>query len=59
MPQSRFGVDWNFGDKVSARYRGFDFDGHVRSFTISMNENKVEKIEAKLDVVEYAYGSPR
>lgn len=59
MPQSRFGVDWNFGDKVSSRYRGFDFDGHVRAFTITVDENKVEKIAAKLEVTEYAYGSPR
>lgn len=59
MPQSKFGIDWNFGDKVSSRYRGFDFDGHVRSFTISVDENKVEKISARMDVTEYAYGSPR
>ena len=59
MPQSRFGVDWDFGDKVTARYKGFDFDGHIRSFTIRVGSDGVEEVSARMSVVEYAYGSPR
>lgn len=59
MPQSRFGVDWGFGDKVTSRYRGFDFDGYVRSFTIRVDQDGVEDVSAGFDVTEYAYGSPR
>jgi len=59
MPQSRFGVDGGFGDKVTARYKGFDFDGHIRSFTIRVGRDGVEEVSARMSVVEYAYGSPR
>lgn len=49
-PRSRFGVDWNYGDKVSARYRGKDFDGIIRSIHISMNQDQKEDLSAGLEI---------
>lgn len=47
--QTRYGLDWNFGDRVSAQYRGMNFDGLVRQVTLTMNEQG-EAIRASLEV---------
>jgi hypothetical protein len=45
----RFGRDWDFGDKVRARYRSVEFDAIVRAVTISLDGDGREKIQARLD----------
>jgi len=50
--QSSYGIDWKFGDKVTATYLGKQFDGMVKSITFSVNENKQELITARLEVDE-------
>jgi hypothetical protein len=40
--------DWDFGDKVKARYPGIEFDTIIRAVAISVNENG-EDIQARLD----------
>jgi hypothetical protein len=45
----RFGRDWNYGDKVRARYRGLEFDAIVRAVTISLDGDGRETIQARLD----------
>ena len=45
---TRFGIDWNFGDKVRWRYKNVEFDTIIRAVTISV-ENKRETIQARLD----------
>jgi hypothetical protein len=46
---TRFGVDWNFGDRVSASYRGYKFTAIIRMVSISVNENGEETIAARFD----------
>ena len=46
---TRFGRDWNFGDKVVARYRGFEFDAIIRAVTISVNGQGEETVQARLE----------
>jgi hypothetical protein len=46
---TRFGVDWNFGDRVTARYRGEEFTMIIRVVTISVDEMGHETIDARLD----------
>lgn len=46
---TRFGRDWNFGDKVTARYRNVEFGTIIRAVTIAVDENGKEQIQAKLD----------
>jgi len=57
-PQSRFGVDWDYGDKVTVRYRGMEFSGRVNSFAISVDENGTETIGAKVEITEAIEGHP-
>jgi len=45
---TRFGIDWDFGDKVRSRYKNVEFDTIIRAVTISV-ENKREAIQARLD----------
>lgn len=45
---TRFGRDWDFGDKVIARYRNIEFETIIRAVAISVND-RGEKIQARLD----------
>lgn len=45
---TRFGRDWDFGDKVKARYRNIEFDTIIRAVSISVND-RGEDIRARLD----------
>jgi len=46
---TRFGIDWNFGDKVRSRYKNVEFDTIIRAVTISLDGNRRETIQARLD----------
>ncbi len=46
---TRFSRDWDFGDKVKAKFRNIEFDTIIRAVTISVNENGEESIGARLD----------
>jgi len=48
--QTRYGLDWKFGDKVTATYLGKQFDGMVKSVEFGVSENKQETIKARLEV---------
>lgn len=49
-PLSRYGVDWHFGDMVTAQYRGQSLDGLIRTVTVAIDENGAETVRAKFDV---------
>lgn len=49
-PQTRYGADWNYGDKVVGSYRGQQFAGPVVSVRVSVDETGKEIIEARLEV---------
>jgi len=57
-PQSRFGVDWFYGDKVTIRYHGMEFDGPVAQFRLSWNERGEEQIDARVEITEAIEGKP-
>lgn len=46
---TRFGVNWDFGYKVGARYMSRQFKSIIRAVTITVNENGDEDIRARLD----------
>lgn len=46
---TRFGVDWEFGDRVRAQYRGREFDAIVRGVVIALDGDGQETISARLD----------
>lgn len=49
-PQTRYGVDWGYGDKVVGSYRGQQFAGPVVSVRVQKDETGKETIEARLEV---------
>jgi hypothetical protein len=54
-PNTRFGTDWNYGDNITARYRGREFSGMVDGYSISVNEFGEEEFTARMEV-EYGFG---
>jgi len=50
-PQTRYGIDWEFGDKVVVSYRGFQYDTHIRAVSFHVDKNG-EQIFARFEVLE-------
>jgi len=50
--QYRYGVDYEWGDLVTARYAGKEFDCHLDVVSFRVDENGQETITARLEVVE-------
>jgi len=49
-PQSRYGIDWGFGDKVTARYRGRQFDLTIRNVQVTLNSDGEETLSIITEV---------
>jgi hypothetical protein len=47
-PGSRYGLDWRFGDRVSASYAGYQFNAMIRAVTFVVNQ-RGEDIRARLE----------
>lgn len=45
----KFGRDWRWGDKVTARYRGQEFSTIIRVIAIGLDQRGRETIQARLD----------
>jgi hypothetical protein len=50
MPNSRYGLDWEFGDKVTVTYRGYQLDGVINAIRLDINSDGKESIQARLEV---------
>lgn len=46
---TRFGRDWDIGDKVTARYRRYETTHIIRAVTLSVNDKGREEIRTRLD----------
>jgi len=46
---TRYGVHWNLGDKVTAKYKNIEFTTIIRSVTITVQDGK-EDIQARLEL---------
>lgn len=46
---TRFGVDWDYGYKVKARYEGLEFNSIIRAVTISVDDKGQDDIRARLE----------
>ena len=47
---ARYGMEWEFGDRVTASYRGRQFDGMIKAVTIGVDGD--ESIGARIEVEE-------
>ena len=57
-PMTRFGVDWDFGDEVTVRYRGMEFDGQVDGFTVSVSPDGGDAVAASVRIFKALEGHP-
>lgn len=48
--QTRYGVDWEHGDRVAVTYRGFQADGVIRSTEFALTGRGGEQINSKLEL---------
>jgi len=50
-PQTRYGVDWFFGDKVEISYRGIQFQGVAKALRIRLDKEGNEILEVKVETI--------
>lgn len=46
---SRFGLDWNFGDRVPARFRGLNFSALIKAVSLSVDSDGSETLTARME----------
>lgn len=49
-PQTRYGIEWDFGDRVAVSEFGLQLDGLVRAVRIGVGEDGFESIAARVEV---------
>jgi len=52
-PGSRYGIDWDIGDRVTASYAGIQFDPMIKQIQITLEENGNEKIYGRNEYGEF------
>ena len=53
-PTTRYGTDWNLGDRCGISYAGQQFDGLIRAISGSVNREGFERVEARVEVEDVA-----
>lgn len=48
-PSTRYGVDWNLGDRISVNYKGQQFEATVNKVRVRVDRNGREDITAKVE----------
>jgi len=48
-----FGLDWDWGDRVTARFLGNEFEAIVRQVILSIGENGREVVDARIESVDW------
>jgi len=49
---TRYGIHWNWGDRVKAKHRKYEFTPLIRSIGLGLDANGVESIQSQLKVDE-------
>lgn len=52
VESARYGLDWHWGDRVTAIYNSRNYDAHIRSVHIQVDTSGRESIDARLEVYE-------
>lgn len=47
---SRYGIDWDFGDRVSVTYADTQFDGMIKAVSVVVSDDGAEKITGRFEV---------
>lgn len=48
-PECRYGIEWDYGDRVTCEYRGKQFDGVIRAVRVVVAADGTETVEAKVE----------
>lgn len=56
--QTRFGIDWGYGDVVTVRFQGMEFDGRVDGYNYTMDEDGREGVTANVTITKALEGKP-
>lgn len=51
-PQSRYGIDWDFGDKISFTFFGKQFNAQVSAVRFEINREGDQSIETKFEIAQ-------
>ena len=51
VPSVRFGVDWQFGDRVIVSYRGYQFDAVINAVELSLDGSGMETISGGFELL--------
>jgi len=54
-PNARWGVDWDYGHKVTLNHKGQEFSGMISSYYMEIDENGFEDLKVRMEI-EYATG---
>jgi hypothetical protein len=57
-PQTRFGIDWGYGDIVTIRFREMEFDGRVDGYSYAMDAEGRETVTADVTITKALEGKP-
>lgn len=49
-PSFRYGIEWGFGDRLTAVYRGASYTSKINALRITVDSNGAETITARIDV---------
>jgi hypothetical protein len=51
-PQSRYGIDWFFGDKVVISYRDIQFNGVAKALKLKIDKDGYEYLDVKVEAID-------
>jgi hypothetical protein len=51
-PQSAYGIDWAYGDKVTVRYKNEEFEGIINNINFTVDENGKETLRSRTEIDE-------
>jgi hypothetical protein len=51
---SRYGKDWDFGDRVTVEYSNEQFDGFVRAVTVFVDSDGKETVQGRVEISDVA-----
>ena len=49
--QTRFGVDWDYGDKVVVKAYGVSFNAHINAFSMGVDQDGNESLDTRVEIL--------
>lgn len=49
-PQTAYGIDWAYGDKITVRYKNEEFEGVVNNINFTVDQNGKETVRSRTEI---------